>query len=182
VLELRRPKGPILDLPRKPARAEAVPSPGQAGASQGMLLLGATAMLLVAALGSYWFGMSSQRGADMTAVATSTANAPASAAPRAPGAVPDTAAQRGNVNTAVAIQNRSSALIIELRLSAVSDTSWGPDELGDEILPPGADFTVAPDSAKGCRYAVQVKYVDGSTEQRDNVDFCTIETLVFGRR
>jgi hypothetical protein len=181
VLELRRSKGPVLDLPLKPGRDESNPLPAKDG-SQGLVLLGATATLLVAALGAYWFGTSIQRGSEPTAVATATVTAPASATPRAAEGVSQAPAQPAGVNTAVAIRNRSNAVIVELRISAVSDTDWGPDELGNEVLAPGKDFIVAPDSAKGCRYDVLVKFADGSTDQREGVDFCKIETLEFGRR
>lgn len=42
----------------------------------------------------------------------------------------------------VKVVNKSDWTIVELYLSPVDDTKWGPDQLGDETIKPGDTYTL----------------------------------------
>lgn len=76
--------------------------------------------------------------------------------------------------------NRSGQTIREVYVSAVTDTNWGRDLLGQDILPDGRSFAVRIAPAAGCRHDVRVVYGDGRAEERRDVNTCTITEMVFG--
>lgn len=76
--------------------------------------------------------------------------------------------------------NRSGQAINEIYVSPVSQTNWGRDLLGNDVLPNGRSFPVRIAPAAGCQQDVRVVYADGRPEERRNLDTCAITELVFG--
>lgn len=76
--------------------------------------------------------------------------------------------------------NRSGQAILEIYVSAVTDTNWGRDLLGQDVLPNGRSFPVRIAPAAGCRQDVRVVYADRRVEERRNQDTCGIAEMVFG--
>lgn len=76
--------------------------------------------------------------------------------------------------------NRSGQTIREIYVSAVTDTNWGRDLLGQDVLADSRTFAVRIAPAAGCRHDVRVVYADGRPEERRDVNTCTITQMVFG--
>jgi hypothetical protein len=76
--------------------------------------------------------------------------------------------------------NRSGQAINEIYVSAVTDTNWGRDLLGQDVLPNGRSFPVRIAPATGCRQDIRVVYADRRVEERRNQDTCAIAEMVFG--
>ncbi len=55
-------------------------------------------------------------------------------------AAPSVEAQK---KTTVTIVNKSDWTIVELYLSSVDETKWGPDQLADQTIEPGASFKLS---------------------------------------
>jgi hypothetical protein len=76
--------------------------------------------------------------------------------------------------------NRSGQAINEVYVSAVRESNWGRDLLGQNVLPNGRSFPVRLPPSVGCRQDVRVVYADGRPEERRNIDTCAITEMVFG--
>jgi hypothetical protein len=76
--------------------------------------------------------------------------------------------------------NRSGQTIREIYVSAVTDTNWGRDLLGQEVLADGRAFPVRIAPSAGCRHDVRVVYADSRPEERRDVNTCTITQMAFG--
>jgi hypothetical protein len=80
-------------------------------------------------------------------------------------------------NPSFFVTNRSGQTINELHVSASSETSWGQDILGTQVMPSGHRFRVYP---RQCVNDIRVVYANGRTEERRNVNTCNINEVVFG--
>ncbi|QYU67057.1 hypothetical protein J4558_19170 [Leptolyngbya sp. 15MV] len=76
--------------------------------------------------------------------------------------------------------NRSGQTINEIYVSPVSETNWGRDWLGADVLPNGRAFPVRIAPRAGCQQDVRVVFADGRHEERRNVNTCAIAEMVFG--
>lgn len=76
--------------------------------------------------------------------------------------------------------NRSGQTIREIYVSAVTDTNWGRDLLGQDVLGDGRSFAVRIPPTAGCRHDVRVVFADSWPEERRDVNTCTITEMVFG--
>lgn len=76
--------------------------------------------------------------------------------------------------------NRSSRLIYEAYASPTSDNTWGPDRLGQNVIPAGRSFVVRLPMGE-CMYDVRVVYdrQGGQAEERRNVNLCNMNELAF---
>jgi hypothetical protein len=83
-------------------------------------------------------------------------------------------------NPSFNLVNRSGQTINEIYVSAVTDTNWGRDLLGQDVLPNGRSFPVRIAPQAGCQQDVRVVYADGRPEERRAIDTCTISEMVFG--
>ena len=76
----------------------------------------------------------------------------------------------------VVLSNRSRRTIEQVLISPSSESSWGSDLLGTEVIDTGAQATVTYVGA--CRADVQVVFEGGASEARRRVDVCQNSTLV----
>jgi hypothetical protein len=74
--------------------------------------------------------------------------------------------------------NRTGFAITHLYISASSETDWGDDILGVDILPNGqnADIEFDPEDDR-CLWDIHVTYEDGDKEDYRQVNLCSITTI-----
>jgi hypothetical protein len=81
----------------------------------------------------------------------------------------------------VTLVNTGNRPIIEIRIASSADRVWGPDVLGEEVVAEGARFNLNPDAAKGCQFDLLVRFDGGATDERHDLDFCTLSELTVPR-
>jgi hypothetical protein len=73
--------------------------------------------------------------------------------------------------------NRTGMQVNELYVSLSSDNSWGPDRLGQNVMPPNTNLWVALPSGRVCTVDIKVVYADGRSVERRRVETCSIQEL-----
>jgi hypothetical protein len=68
------------------------------------------------------------------------------------------------------IDNKGGHQIDKVYLSAISEDKWGPDQMGDDVIEPGASQTWDIDT--DCEMDIKVVYHDGSTKVKNDFDTC----------
>lgn len=76
--------------------------------------------------------------------------------------------------------NDSGRVIERAYVSSARVADWGPDILGEGVLPPGTRVWVTP-NFRDCVLDVRVTFPGGGEETRMGVNACAISQLVFGR-
>lgn len=79
--------------------------------------------------------------------------------------------------------NRSSRVIYEAYASPATDSNWGQDRLGQNVIPAGRSFVVRLPQGE-CIYDVRVVYdrQGGPAEERRNINLCNLTELAFDGR
>jgi hypothetical protein len=77
------------------------------------------------------------------------------------------------------VVNNSGQQINEIYVSSSRVQQWGPDILGDSVLPAGNQVWVTP-TFSDCVLDVRVVYVGGREENRMGVNACSISRVTFG--
>ena len=97
------------------------------------------------------------------------------------GLVPAAQAQTGDPS--FNLVNRSTRVIYEAYASPSSDSNWGQDRLGQNIIPAGRSFVLRLPQGE-CLYDVRVVYErqGGPSEERRNINLCNLTELVFDGR
>ena len=97
------------------------------------------------------------------------------------GLVPAAQAQTGDPS--FNLVNRSSRVIYEAYASPSSDSNWGQDRLGQNIVPAGRNFVIRLPQGE-CIYDVRVVYdrQGGQPEERRNINLCNLTEVVFDGR
>lgn len=97
------------------------------------------------------------------------------------GLVPAAQAQTGDPS--FNLVNRSSRVIYEAYASPSSDSNWGQDRLGQNIVPAGRNFVMRLPQGE-CLYDIRVVYErqGGPAEERRNVNLCNLSEVVFDGR
>lgn len=75
--------------------------------------------------------------------------------------------------------NRSGMTVNEVYVSLTTDSSWGPDRLGQNVLPPGAALDIRLPQGRTCTVDIKVVYADGRAVERRGVETCSIQELNF---
>ncbi|MFC4168991.1 Tat pathway signal protein [Teichococcus aestuarii] len=75
--------------------------------------------------------------------------------------------------------NQSGQTIESAYVSPSRLSNWGPDILGQSVLPPGEQVHVTP-QASDCVLDIRVRYQGGREEERRNVNACSLSRVVFG--
>ncbi len=75
--------------------------------------------------------------------------------------------------------NNTGQQIDEIYVSSSRVSSWGPDFLGRNVLPPGQSFWVQPPFTD-CVLDIRVVYQGGRAEERRQVNACQLTTIVWG--
>ena len=68
------------------------------------------------------------------------------------------------------IDNKGGHQIDKVYLSPISSNKWGPDQMGDDVLPPGQSQSWNIDT--NCEMDVKVVYHDGHEVVKEDVDTC----------
>jgi hypothetical protein len=68
------------------------------------------------------------------------------------------------------IDNKGGHQIDRVYLSPISSDKWGPDQMGDDVLAPGASQTWNIET--DCEMDVKIVYHDGTTKVNKDVDTC----------
>lgn len=76
--------------------------------------------------------------------------------------------------------NRSGNVIAVVNVVPAGAAGWGPDLLGNDVLPDGRSLPVRIPPAAGCRHDIRVIYAGGRLEERRNLDTCAVAEVVFG--
>jgi hypothetical protein len=79
--------------------------------------------------------------------------------------------------------NRSNRVIYEAYASPSSDSNWGQDRLGTNVVPAGRSFVIRLPQGE-CLYDVRVVYdrQGGPAEERRNLNLCNLSELAFDGR
>jgi hypothetical protein len=143
------------------------------------------ALLLASALSVAGCNKGAAPAANNAAPAAPAAPKPADTNTAAPAPAPEasgeTGAPTGTVGTArqnFSILNSTGHVVMTVKVSPTSETSWGPDILGSNVLQNGQTLEVAFDrSTTECNYDIQATYDDGDTTDMRNVDLCRVGTV-----
>lgn len=101
----------------------------------------------------------------------------ATAAPGGSGK-PGSAQTGATGNPSFNLVNAGSRVVRELYATPTSQTDWGSDLLGSEVVAAGARFAVR--LVEGpCNYDIRVVWADGEPEERRNVDLCNVADVTF---
>ena len=99
----------------------------------------------------------------------------------ATGLAPAAMAQTGDPS--FNLVNRGSRVIYEAYASPSSDSNWGPDRLGQNVIPAGRSFVIRLPQGE-CIYDVRIVYdrQGGPAEERRNINLCNMTELAFDGR
>jgi serine protease Do len=100
---------------------------------------------------------------------------------RARGATPPASggnAQAATGDPSFALVNRSRRTIAQLYVSRSTETDWGLDRLGDNVLAAGQRFDV-PLPQGPCQWDIAVVYDDDRREERRSQDLCAVAEVAF---
>ena len=90
------------------------------------------------------------------------------------GAAPRGAAQG---NPSFNLVNQSGRVIEQFYASPSSQTEWGPDRLGNDVVLPGSRFAVSLPLG-GCHYDIRVVWRGGDAQERRNLNTCDVVDYV----
>lgn len=91
------------------------------------------------------------------------------------------AAPTATVGTArqnFSVVNATGHIVVTLNVSPTSESQWGDDILGSDMLQPGQTAQVVFDRAESqCSYDIRATYDDGDTTDVRNVNLCEVGTV-----
>jgi hypothetical protein len=97
--------------------------------------------------------------------------------PQAQGGQPPQGGQGQQGNPSFNLLNQSGQVIEQFYASPSSQSSWGPDRLGDEIVQPGARFAVRLPTGE-CTYDLRWVMQGGQSQERRAVNMCSMVDYV----
>lgn len=74
--------------------------------------------------------------------------------------------------------NRSGQAILEAYVSVSTDTNWGVDRLGRDVVPNGQSYAIRLPAGQ-CVNDIRVVYQDRRAEERRNLNTCTVTDVEF---
>lgn len=84
----------------------------------------------------------------------------------------------GTARQNFSVVNATGHVVMNLNVSPTSESHWGPDILGSQVLQSGQTGQVVFDRAESqCNYDLRVTYDDGDTSEMRNVDLCQTATV-----
>ena len=84
----------------------------------------------------------------------------------------------GTARQNFSVVNATGHVVMTLNVSPTSESEWGPDILGTEVLQPGQTGQVVFDRAESqCAYDIKVTYNDGDTSEMRNINLCQVGTV-----
>jgi len=85
--------------------------------------------------------------------------------------------QQVSADPSFRLVNRSPVTIYEVYVSSSQDTNWGPDRLGQNVLPAGQALIIRLPAGM-CVNDVRVVYTNGQALERRSVNTCALVDLV----
>lgn len=76
------------------------------------------------------------------------------------------------------VTNRTSSVVQEVYASPATQPTWGQDRLGAEVIQPGASYIVRLPADGTCVYDLRFVYRGGRSEEKRNLDTCTLIDVV----
>lgn len=86
------------------------------------------------------------------------------------------AAQAQTTDPSFRLNNRSNQTIMELYVSSSSDSNWGRDHLGANVLPPGQSFIVRLPNGQ-CVNDIRIVVEGGRATERRQVNTCNLTDM-----
>jgi hypothetical protein len=71
------------------------------------------------------------------------------------------------------VNNRSNATVNEIYVSSSAQGTWGPDHLGQNVLPPGQSYVIRLPMGQ-CINDIRVVYQGGQAAERRQVNTCNL--------
>jgi hypothetical protein len=90
------------------------------------------------------------------------------------------AAMAQNCDTSIQVVNNSGVQVDELYFNPTSMSDWGPDRLGQNVLPAGRSTNYRPN--RGGAFDFKVVWSGGRAAEIRGVDVCTVSRIVVGGR
>ncbi len=75
--------------------------------------------------------------------------------------------------------NGTGLVIREVYVSLSSQSNWGPDRLGQNVLNPGQRLQVSLPAGNVCTVDMRVVYMDGRAFERRRVETCSVNDFVW---
>jgi hypothetical protein len=85
-----------------------------------------------------------------------------------------------NPNPSFNLVNRTGRVVERAYTSPSGVNTWGPDRLGENVLPSGRSLAIRLPADGNCLYDVRIEYQGGGNDERRRVNTCTIADVVFG--
>lgn len=82
-------------------------------------------------------------------------------------------------NPSFIFTNGSGVTIREVYVSLSSDSNWGPDRLGANVLNPGGRLSVSLPATGVCTVDMRVVYMNGQAAERRRVETCSLSEFVW---
>ncbi len=91
---------------------------------------------------------------------------------------PGSGAAQTTGNPSFNLRNAGGRTVRELYASPTTQSDWGRDRLGEQVVAPGASFAIRLPEGP-CRYDVRVVWEDDQDEERRDLDLCGVADLSF---
>jgi hypothetical protein len=82
-------------------------------------------------------------------------------------------------NPSFVFTNGSGATIREVYVSLTSQSNWGNDRLGANVLQPGGRLSVSLPAVGVCTVDMRVVYMNGAAQERRRVETCSVSEFVW---
>jgi hypothetical protein len=79
----------------------------------------------------------------------------------------------------VILANETGTTIYAAQMSDVGRNEWGPDLLGDAVLPSGYQTVLHPENRGYCKYDLRVTFADGSSNTVTRLNACEAIQVAF---
>jgi hypothetical protein len=80
------------------------------------------------------------------------------------------------------VVNQSGSIITRLYVSPASSDSWGPDQLGADVIHPGGSFSLyfaTGQAGNSCIFDLRIVTASGSASEQRNVNLCRTYTITY---
>ena len=82
-------------------------------------------------------------------------------------------------NPSFVFVNSTGTTIREIYASMSTQSGWGQDRLGANVLNPGAQINIGLPQGQGCNTDIRVVYMNGAAQERRGVETCSISNLTW---
>ena len=85
----------------------------------------------------------------------------------------------GSGNPSFVFVNSTGTTIREIYASMSTQSGWGQDRLGANVLNPGGQVNIGLPQGLGCNTDIRVVYMNGAAQERRGVETCSITSLTW---